>query len=313
MTLDFPRFATDTGRAAPAHGQRQGEDRFGPRTRARIDAMFKAAASRAPIVTWSPRPADAQNRLVRKFALAVEERALPGGTLPDDRFDFLEWTPFDDWLILLDVEDDGTTFRYSHFGTGIANIRGGSRVGETAASFGGHVAFFFQEVFRAVAAMGRPVQTIHDAPRAIFAGTWERWIVPLVDDAGEVRRILALMVPDTPLSAGLEIVPDPVLILDENQIVRFANRAARETFGRQIYLGSDLDLFQFAGIDLVLPQTPLHLAHSGRVHDSVSVGLRDGIVRHFDVTVSGMLQWGTAFYVAILRPRRDRADTAKPA
>ncbi|MCG6901582.1 MAG: PAS domain-containing protein [Rhodobacter sp.] len=272
--------------------------------------LFEDQGSAAPHILWSPKPDDLTNPLIARFAGACDGLPQTNGRILASDFHIEDFAALRDWMLVLDVEGDGSTFRYAHYGNGIADIRGLSMLGQTTESFGGHISRFFTAVYRAVQARKCPVLTVHVPPRQIFARHWERLIVPLFDTAGTVIRFIVLNVPDNELRPGLEIIPDPVLIADENQIVRYANRAAREMFGRQVYLGSNMDLFAFAGIDIILPATPRDLARSRTIRDSISIVLRGALIERFQLTVSGTVQWGNAFYVITLRPAVEQANAA---
>lgn len=135
---------------------------------------------------------------------------------------------------------------------------------------------------------------------------WERLIVPLFDDAGNIARIAVMNVPDNELRAGLEIIPDPVLIVDEDQIVRYANRPAREIFDRQTVPGSNKDLFSYAEIDIEMPAPPDKLAKSQVVHDVISIVLSGTMIERFLLTISAVERWGSAYYVITLRPAAEQ-------
>ena len=198
--------------------------------------------------------------------------------------------------------DAQNTFRYLHYGNGIADFHGVSLLGKSTTFFSNYIGTFLHAVYLAVIERREPVLAIHAPAKAVFARSWNRLIVPLCDVNGRITQFAVINIPDNELRAGLEIVPDPVLILDSNQIVRFANRPARELFGRQIYQGSKMDLFTFAGIDVEMPASPWEMAASKTVHDVVSLAIADTMIERFNLTISGTVQWGTAFYVITVHP-----------
>ncbi len=263
--------------------------------------LFAAQGARAPLIHWSPRPQDLNNPAIQGFAKTC--RAMTDATRPmacaDYRFDAFE--PHTSWMMVLEVEDSGTAFRYSHYGEGIARVRGLSMLGQTTADFGGHIGRFFTATYRAMVQRREWLLTDHVPPKEVFARVWERLIVPVVDESGTVARFVAMNVPDNDLRAGLEIVPDAVMVLDADQIVRYANTAARRMFDRNRYPSQDLSLFDYAGIDLQLDQPPGDLVHSRAVQDRVCLAARDNILQDFLVTISGARLWGHDFYVITLR------------
>ncbi|KMW58714.1 hypothetical protein AIOL_003693 [Candidatus Rhodobacter oscarellae] len=269
--------------------------------------IFRTHGAREPTILWDPSLDDIDNPLLRQFHSRCTALAVDGGIRMQD-FRLEDFRGLEDWMTLLDVEADGRVFRYRHFGDGIANIRGLKLLGQTTQTLGGHIALFFDAVFRAALQHRLPVFTVHEPPKAIFALQWSRLIFPLLDESGDIRQFLVMTLADNELRAGLEIIPDPVLIVDRDQIIRFANRAARESFGRELYLGSEVDLFQFAGIDIELPATPEEMARSETVRDVVSLAIRGTMIERFHLTVSGTAQWGCCFYVITLRPATNQTQ-----
>ncbi len=267
-----------------------------------LRALFEAAGSRGPVLRWSPAESDLQNPIVRRFHALCRALRDAEGRVPAAAFRMDAFAGLHDWMMLIDVEAGGARFRYRHYGDAIAEIRGMSMTGRTTEGFGGHISTFFAAVYTAALTRRDWVQTIHEPPGAIFARNWERLIVPLAGATGEIVQFAVANVADNELRPGLEIIPDPVLIVDAGQVVRYANRAAREMFGRQIYQGSELDLFAFSGIDLDPPDRPEALLRAGTVRDAISLAIRGTMIERFHLTLSATEQWGTAYYVITLRP-----------
>ena len=283
-----------------------------PNDRDDLRKLFGDQGSRPPQIVWSPLQVDLTNPQIARFDAICQAMPQTDGRILAIDFDLDAVASLTDWLLLLDVEGDGTVYRYRHYGEGIADVRGVSMLGRTTGEFSGHIGQFFTAIYRAVQNHKQRLLTIHVPPGMTLARSWERLIVPLFDPAGEVVQFAVLSVPDNALRAGLELIPDPVLIADADQIVRYANRAARELFSRQTYLSANMDLFTFAGIDLDLPCPPADLARSGVVHDVISIVLRGTMIEHFLLTVSGTEQLGAACYVITLRPAIDQGNCNEP-
>ena len=266
-----------------------------------VRKLFEDAGSRSPTIRWSPRTADLTNQQIREFARICQSVAGPDGRISEADFDIEVFRAQYPWLMVLRVEDDGVMFRYTYYGEGIAAVRGKSMLGETTAGFVGHIGQFFTSVYRAILQRPTWLLTIHEPPKEVFARNWERLIVPVVDAAGRVTRIVVMNVPDNELRAGLEIIPDPVMILDENQVVRFANKAARQMFDRQAYYHYDMTLFDYTGINLAIDLPPAILVRNRAVHDKVCLAMRNRLLQDFLVTISGAELWGHPFYVITLR------------
>lgn len=273
-----------------------------PRPGCGLATLFKQEGSAPPKLIWSPKPDDYTNPMVARFAQACDALAQPDGRVLARDFDINAFRPLQDWLLHLDIEADGTVYRYLHYGDGIASVHGISMLGKTTEGFDGHIGAFFTAVYRAVQIQKDRILTIHVPAQKIFARHWERLIVPLFDEAGNVVQFLVQNIPDNELRPGLDIIPDPVLIVDEDMIVRYANRVARETFGQQTQLEARLNLFAYSGIDTEMPAPPRDLLKSKAVHDVVSLVLRDTLIQRFMLTISAMQQWGTAYYVITMRP-----------
>ena len=271
-----------------------------------LTRLFLSNGRRKPEIYWSPDLNAIRNPLLARFNAIRLSLSNADGRLPHDRFDIDHFRGLQDWLMVLDVENAGLDFRYSFYGDGIADMRGVSLHGTTVKDLNDYVGNFFAAVYRTVVSRKEPVLTLHEPPKSVFARSWERLIVPLFQADGTISNLIALNVPDNELRPGLEIVPDPILIADENQIVRYANRAAQETFGHQIYLGADMDLFTFAGIDMDMPASARELARTKTVRDAVSLVISGRMIERFQLTISGTIQWGNPYYVITLRPAIDQ-------
>lgn len=276
-----------------------------PQASDELKKMFAQAGSPPPRLIWSPKATDYTNPLIALFADSCHALAQPDGRVLAKDFDVDNFRPLQEWLMLLDIEDSGKVFRYIFYGDGIAQVHGRSMQGKSSGAFSGHISIFFTAVYNAVLRQKDWIWTAHAPPQNVFARQWERLIVPLFDNADTIVQFAVLNVPDNELRAGLDIIPDPVLIVDEDMIVRYANRIARETFGRQDHLETQMDLFTYSGIDIDMPAAPHELAKSYAVHDVVSLVLRETIIQRFMLTISGTEQWGTAYYVITMRPAAD--------
>jgi len=267
---------------------------------ASLRSMFESASSQPPLIKWSPDISDLRHPLVVRFAQLCQTLCAADGMILASDFTLDAFSGLKDWMTILD--NDGGDLRYSHYGDGISTVRGFSKKDTVAAAHRDLISEFFQGVYRAVQTRKEWLLTVHEPPRKIFARNWESLALPLLDTTGAVSRLINISVPDNELRPGLEIIPDPVLIVDQDQIVRFANRAAREMFDHQIYIGTNMDLFTFSGINFTPPAPPEEMAQSRAVHDVVSIVLRDTMIERFLLTISATEQWGTAYYVLTLRP-----------
>ncbi len=273
-----------------------------------LQTAFAAQGYRAPMAQWAPDVRGYMHPLISGFALACNRFARGDGRLRAKDLEVGNLAEFQDWLMLLDVESAGTEFRYIHYGHGIADLRGLSMQGRTTSYFSGHISRFFAATYRAVLARKERLLTVHEPPKRVFVENWHRLIVPLFDEAGQdVVRLAVLNVPDNVYRAGLEAVPDPVLIADRDLHVRFANRAARETFGQTAGFGRQMDLFGFAGLDFQVADEPEELAQKGAVRDVICLAVHGCMIQRYLVTVTGLLMRRRAFYLMTLRPAFEAA------
>lgn len=263
--------------------------------------LFGVEGAAAPRIRWSPSLSDLSNPLILAYARTCLELTAPDSPIRARDFDLESFRAHLAWMMVLEVESDGTVFRYSHYGEGIAQVRGISMLGRTSADFGGHIGLFFTAAYRALLRRGTWLLTEHAPPKDVFARKWERLMVPVAGEDGQILRVAAMNVPDNELRAGLEIIPDPVMVLVADQIVRYANTAARRFFDRGSYPAQDVTLFDYTGIDLPIARSPTDMVRTHAVHDRVCLAMRDNLLRDFLVTISGARIWDHDFYVLTLR------------
>lgn len=263
--------------------------------------MFIASGARAPLIVWSPGPGDFESPLIERFAAQCRRLAEPDGTVPRAGLDLAAFEGLADWMMLLDALPDGRSFRYAHYGRGIADHFGRDMTGLTTADFGGHISQFFAALYVAARRRRQWVLSEHEPPRQVFVRSWRRLIVPLTSGDGAVCGFLAINVPDNQLRAGLEMIPDPVFIVDEGGIVRFANGAARDLFRADPLRGPGRTLRDLTGIVLEAELPPLDMAARRVVHDRVYVSLGGAVADEFLVTVNATTHRGRAFYVVMVR------------
>lgn len=266
-----------------------------------LSEMFEETGAAAPFLRWAPGLSDLNNPQIMAFAKTCQQLAGFGQPIDAEAYELQTFEPHFAWLMVLEVEDEGARFRYSHYGEGIAHVRGISMRGRTSADFGGHIGLFFTAAYKAILKRRTWLLTEHAPPKEVFARKWERLMVPIAGKDGNVIRIVAMNVPDNELRAGLEIIPDPVMVLDADQTVRYANAAARRLFDRGEHSSKDQSLFQYTGIDLEIDRPPGDLVRAHAVHDRVCLAMRDNLLRDFLVTISGARIWDHDFYVLTLR------------
>ena len=265
--------------------------------------LFAQHDAPTPIVKWDPLPHDMRHPLIARFDHICGELLHTDGRILQEDFDFQRFASLHDWIMLVDVETGGHDFRYLHYGKGIAEHFGRDMTGRRTSEFGGHIGVFFTALYIAVVRRKERVLSEHEPPRRIFVRTWRRLIVPLIGRDGTVARIAAINLPENELRAGLEIIPDPVFVVDEDGAVRFANPAAR-TLSPQVRKGGyGGQLSDRCGIEIGVTMTPLEMVETAQV-DNRLCRLRVGkaIADDFVVTVSATIHSDQAFYVVMIRP-----------
>ena len=273
-----------------------------------VVALFHANFSPAPFILWSPARADLRHPvMIRFFDRCFALPATEGGI---DWQDFsLDWfAGLEPWLMLL--RRDGDDFRYLHYGSTIADYYGRDMTGRATSDFPGHIGRFFDCLYHAIMERKQWLFSEHEPPRQVFVRRWQRLIVPLVERS-EVTGFVAVNMPDNDLRAGLDLITDPVLVLDDDLMVCYANRSACEHF---CTTGTDCvgtTIFDATGINLRPPANPMDLAMSRAVHDAVEVTFRNAIAAHLQTTLSATFLRNRAFYVLQIRVVHDPLPEAR--
>ncbi|WP_424976322.1 PAS domain-containing protein [Dinoroseobacter sp. S124A] len=268
--------------------------------------LFAAANATSPIVIWDPFDRDLKHPVVRAFASTLRPIADAQKRVTQAALDAADLSGFSDWMMRLEpIRDaDGSVrdFRYLHYGSEIAASYGRDMTGGYTSEIGGHISSFFAALYHAVLGRGEWVKSIHEPPSEVFARIWRRLIVPVYDAAGEIVQIAVLNVADNDLRAGLEAVPDPVMVVRQNGNVTFANGAARALFGERRFLSDPVTLEAYSGIVLDLSQ-PRDSVLDRRVHtEETQVGVNNSLIVHFRVTRSVIFYREQLYYLVIAKP-----------
>ena len=273
---------------------------FTPGSQGALQQMFRAAGARAPTVIWSPSLADLDHPILRRFherAVALPKTA--GGIAWDD-FSMPWFEGLEDWMMVLEYVETEDTFRYRRYGAGIADAYGKDMTGRRIDDFGGHISQFFSVIYQAVKIRKEWVFTEHEPPRKVLVNSWMRLIVPLMDGA-EVRGFVVVNAPENAFRAGLEVISDPVFLLDEDLNVLFANRTAQRVFPQSASTGQERSLFAMTGITLRPKQGPIEMASTRSILDDVHISIDKAIAEQFQVALSATFFHNRAFYVLQVR------------
>ena len=99
-------------------------------------------------------------------------------------------------IMLLDVVEEESDFRYRLYGTEIARRSGFDLTGKLVSDVPvSGVSAFFMASYRAVVKNRRSLYTIHTPPYCIAVSSWSRLILPLRGESGAVERLLVGNIP----------------------------------------------------------------------------------------------------------------------
>lgn len=162
-----------------------------------VVSAIRGSGMQMPRFAWSPARIDLPDQVLREL-LDLWWQWPAAGDLPrasaSDAAMFGEVT---DYLMILDVLEDGWDYRYRRYGRGIAQAAKfdmmGKRTSEiTTASY---IPIFFIAGYRAVISRREALYTSHHPPSCVAADEWRRLILPVVDSSGAVVRMVAGNVP----------------------------------------------------------------------------------------------------------------------
>lgn len=267
-----------------------------------VTALFDCVGAPAPLVLWSPDTRMAGAALVNRFADICDKLATEDGCIPRARFSLDRFSRMADWMMVLSPESDRRSYVYDHYGAGIAQVYGVDMTGQDISRFQGHISRFFMATYTAAARRRERLMTLHQPPRQVFVTQWRRYVVPLTGPAGEDAGFVVLNTPENELRAGLEVLPLAVLIADADQVVRYANKAARERFDKGADGPWTRSLFDYGGLDLDIAAAPGDILLQGAVQTTTCRNVDHNQIHRFSVTVSATLHHDVAFYVILLQP-----------
>ncbi len=262
---------------------------------------FLAQGRMPPFVRWSPADLELAHPVFARFAAHLRDAADAEGRLWRRSIDVATFPGVRDWLMLLERDDPASDLRYRHYGAGIADHFGRDMTGQSLRAFGGHISDFFEALYAETARRREIVLSVHEPPAGVFVSRWRRLLAPLLDDDGEVNAFVGVNIPENDLRAGLDIVPDPVLVADGAQRLHYLNRAARDLFGLARFEMPRLTLLEATGVELDLSATPEEMVGRNAVTDSVHFTFNGAIAQRCMVTTSGVALRGRCYYVVMVR------------
>lgn len=157
---------------------------------------FAAIYPGSGLITWlavDQEPQEERLAFLMRYWRGLAAEA--GGIPPRRLIDPVALKPILGFLMIVEAERGGYDGVYRLYGSGLgANGAGrdwtGFRVSEVARQVQSPAALLFRACYRAVWQRPRPLYTEHVPPAIQGVGMWRRLILPLVDDAGQVTRVL---------------------------------------------------------------------------------------------------------------------------
>ncbi len=123
-----------------------------------------------------------------------------------------QYAPF-----LMRLEPTGTgSYRYAHYGRGIASVADFDMTGKSTADFDGPLRAFFEDTYARAKAEMKALFTVHRAIKSHLVHTWERLVMPVRMESGDT----AFIVYNRPrqfeqdfLMALVNVLPDGIIAL----------------------------------------------------------------------------------------------------
>lgn len=266
-----------------------------------IEQAFDAAGSPPPIVSWESETHRAKYKTFQQFEDICNTLSGGEAAIPEDALDLSRFGSMQDWLVLSKPVKDGDKFQYAYFGKGLTQVLGQDLSKKCTDEYPDHVDRFISAINRDVMTRKRRVTTAHHTAGQLFVSLWWRSIVPVCNQHGETVGLLAHNYPENELRAGLEIIPVPVLILDDDHRVCYSNKAARQKFDQGRYGPWDRALFDYAGLDLHIRDNPEDILASGLTQTTSCRHIMYQRLGKYQATVSATLYRERAFFVVLLQ------------
>lgn len=277
-----------------------------------LNALFTEAGARPPVVIWDPGHAALSQPLLQRFSHVAQKLANPDGTINIQTLDMREFGDLGDWMLHVRFADELDTLHYEHCGAGIASIRGPNLLGIALEDSDHpqpepHVDAFLKAVYRAISNVRKPVLAEHQPPTNEFIRQWCRLIFPLTDGHSDqtapkpICGCICLAYADNELSPGLESLADPVIVMDADHRVMFSNRQARELFNGGQFGPWGRNIFDFAGLQLSISETPRSMYESGQVLTFKTRHLAHALLSYVVIRVSSLRHNGHFYFLLVVR------------
>jgi hypothetical protein len=167
---------------------------------AAVQAAFRMHGAHGPEIIWDPPVEQLGDSPLRRLLAYWSTLATPERLPAANRIDPVEMRTALGYVALLDVIEDGRDFRYRLFGTTLAAVSEfdmtGRMLSEHPAS--PYIVEFLLAAYRAALRRQAPLFTEHAPAGTVVVTAWQRLILPLVDEAGQVVRFLSGNLPVAP-------------------------------------------------------------------------------------------------------------------
>ncbi|MEO0829525.1 MAG: hypothetical protein AAFY03_03600, partial [Pseudomonadota bacterium] len=253
-----------------------------------------------PAISFSPSERERGHTLTERFWSLTEPMRNSDGLIQASKLDMNAFGCMQDWLVSASVEADGT-LRYTRVGPEVSNALGRDITGLTSLEGSKDFGAFFTALYWAAAKRREPTLSVHNSADSVFINLWKRMTVPIVSDGDQIVGFLTHQLPQSTVRADLESTEAPLLIIDRDQRVCFANRAAREAFDGGRFGPWKRDLFEYSGIDLGLQDMPAATLRLNSQFDLECRRVEGPLLEQCPITVSAISHAGRAYHVLTIR------------
>lgn len=156
-----------------------------------LDAYFNSVNGTSPTIRWHPVAADIEEPILQRL-LAYWESLKEEDAFPHvDAVDPIEFGFALGHVMLLEPAEDGLDFIYRVYGSEIAGVFGTdlNRKRVSDHTFPSMSQYFLANYW-ACTRHRAPLFSRHAPPIEVSVAYWDRLVLPLRDDAGEIARLL---------------------------------------------------------------------------------------------------------------------------
>ena len=280
--------------------------------RGTVDRAFDAQNVPPPVILFDPQDSAMGSGHLQLFARISDRKATrPGGAIPRSAFRLEDYGSMADFMAVVERKDapvaerQGWTFAYS--GAEIDFAQTEILSGQPVSCLSSSSATLMSEVWNHAARdHGARALTVHSSPREMLQSDWTVLSIPLLAEVGSSLRVDGFVLyarASNLFSAGLDAVPDPVVIVDADRTVCMVNEAARHVFGAAEGSGTQAPtLVEYTHSDLELSNFNSSGHLTGRRLRKHCRCLLNGVITPMDASIAMMRHRGKDYMVVSLRP-----------